>query len=134
MPSRIEIHDSVCDRLVKPRDGIVIDLKPAIVHRSAGQPGVDFGQVFASDVQLRFHHAFTANHEIKTPIDLADGEVMIGEIRLKNLVPLPFSTSKELTANLIDVMGNELKINAIGLTIIEIGNERFLEHFPGTKN
>lgn len=121
MNEAIELHDSVLDS-VAMRDGIVVvALRPAYIHRSLGEPGVDDGSGFIQDVNIEFGMAQVEGTLGPLPSDIYEGDLEFAGVLYPYMIRLPSGSAKEarLTLHLspdyrmISISGELLKVELV---------------------
>ncbi|MCB9925558.1 MAG: hypothetical protein H6822_25635 [Planctomycetaceae bacterium] len=132
MPSIIELHDSIVHACIAHGEDIVVHLSPAYLHRTTGHPGVDAGDVFTLDLDLKFSDAVIDEPFVDLPVQLADGRLSVGATCFDNAVPFPFNHSGFVTAEFVDCYGRVARITSRSLILRPASKEIFLESFPGT--
>lgn len=85
----IELHDSVLASVRQVEGSVHLILRPAIVHMSIGEPGVDAGSVFVQDFTLEFGNAPIEGDIGTLPSDILDGEFQDGTQTFPNMIGLP---------------------------------------------
>lgn len=75
------------------RDGIlVVALRPAYVHRSLGEPGVDDGSGFIQDVIIEIGMAQIEGTPGTLPSVIFEGDFELGGVPSPNMIRLPCGT------------------------------------------
>ena len=133
MNEAIELHDSVIAELADQQGEITLLLSPAIIHISAGRPGVDSGEVWLQAVTVVFHHpAFDVTSiTLDLPSGISDGVLVTGSARYDNVLPVPLRTAGSATLHLT-VSGSEVRQVALAageIAVIPSGPRRYLERF-----
>jgi hypothetical protein len=125
----LELHDSELASL-RPRAGaVVVALRPAYIHSSAGVAGVDSGEVHLQDVDIILPGAELPDPLPQEPVTISDGTARIGDRDFESCLPVPFSTVGTATLSLVLVSGQRLSIKGAGLELVRIGEPKFLERF-----
>lgn len=93
MHRAIELHDSVLAS-VGSRDGVVVViLRPAYVHSSEGEPGVNDGWVGVQTVILEFDDGRVDGTIEGLPADISDGDFEADGVLSPNMIKLPCDTA-----------------------------------------
>lgn len=101
MPNRIiEIHDSVLEKILSIRSAVELHFSCVYIHQSEGRPGVDPGTGWIQRAILRIGDAKVHGAFTEFPVDLADGQIHLGEHRQDNFIPIPLSFRGALTLQL----------------------------------
>ena len=123
----IELHDSSIESISKVEDQLFLFIK-AYIHQSDGIPGIDKGTGWTQAVVISFYDASFSSKNKEYPIDISDGELLVGQKRLSNLIPIPFiGESIELKLELIN--GEEIVLSSQKAEIILLGNPKYIEEF-----
>jgi hypothetical protein len=131
----IEFHDSELGQIREEGDACVIELSPAIIHRSEGRVGFDSGTIFLQKFEIVIGKAVIKKRPTEFPVLIMDGVLKVGGLVLSNIVPIKM---KEEQTVLIKLVTNDLDAGLVvegsSIQIYPCGEERFLENFPGNLN
>ncbi len=89
MNTTIEIHDSNVAEIVIREGTIVVNFRPAYLHKSEGRPGFDSG----SGRPVDFKDATSSGKIPILPLDVMDGSLVVGGELHDNLIPVPLMVS-----------------------------------------
>src|SRR5882762_6210794 len=90
MPNRaIEIHDSVLAAVSFSQGEAQLDFLSVYIHQSEGVPLRDAGSGWVQKAMLRIHDAKMQGAFSEFPVDLSDGQTLMGQIVLDNEIPVP---------------------------------------------
>jgi hypothetical protein len=129
--SAIEIYDSTLVSLADNSGHVVIELKPAYIHRSTGTPGVDPGGGWAQDAILRVENGTIDGSVPEMPGDLWEGSLQVGNQRIENIIPLPLDYQGAVTLVLVAQDESRVVIRGSAISAILVGEPKFIEEFPG---
>jgi hypothetical protein len=85
----IELHDSVLAEISRSGNAVEIALRPAYVHQSTGQPGVDDGIGSIQNVVISLEEGSVTGDLGGLPSDIFDGEFVVGHQVFPNVIALP---------------------------------------------
>jgi hypothetical protein len=85
----IELHDSVVAEISRLESTVEIALRPAYVHQSAGEPGVDDGIGLVQNVVISLEEGSVTGDVGELPSDIFDGEFEISQQAFPNMIALP---------------------------------------------
>ncbi len=127
----VELHDSCIRAITVDGADVTVRFGPAYVHISAGKPGVDLGSGWVQDLDLSFTDATLTSEIGDFPRDLDDGEVSLGGVTHKNLVPLPLDFHGDVSFVAYSIRGERLSIHGTAAKIVLHGEPTYVEQFPG---
>jgi hypothetical protein len=127
----IEIYDSTLASVTDNGDHVVIDLKPAYIHRSTGTPGVDPGGGWAQDVILRLENGTIDGGVPEMPCDLWEGSLQVGNQTIENMIPLPLDYRGAVKLILVAQDESRFVVQGSGISATVMGEPKFIEEFPG---
>ena len=133
MNSALEFHDSVLFEIRREEGAAVFVLRPAYVHKSTGEPGVDEGTGWSLDLEVFLWDAALSfeGGEPNLPARISDGRLDVGDRAGDNAVPLP-PASRESASMVLDLeTGQRISVYAKGIESRELGEATFIERFPG---
>src|SRR5712672_3566356 len=132
--SAIELHDSILASVESVGGRTKILLQSAYIHKSEGVPGVDPGTGWVQDVILSVESGSVEGQAVELPYDVSDGELLLNERKLENVVPLPLDHSGKIELMLHLTSNERLVIRGDRITSELAGTPRYVEDFPGTKS
>jgi hypothetical protein len=127
----MEIYDSTLVSVADDGGHVVIDFKPAYIHRSTGTPGVDPGGGWAQDVVLRVENGTIDGGVPEMPCDLWEGSLQVGNQKIENIIPLPLDYQGAVTLILVAQDESRVVIRGSAISAILVGEPKFIEEFPG---
>jgi hypothetical protein len=127
----IEIYDSTLGSVAEDGRHVVIELKPAYIHRSTGTPGVDPGGGWAQDAILRVENGTIDGSVPEVPCDLWEGSLQVGNQRIENIIPLPLDYQGAVTLLLVAQDESRVVIRGSAIFATLVGEPKFIEEFPG---
>ncbi len=128
----LELHDSTLSSIAVTTDLAVLTLRPAIIHRCAGRPGIDAGTCWTQDAGLTIVHPSHSPLPENLPSDISDGDVRAcGEI-YRNGFPAPTVLTGAIELRLVLVTAEPFTVRGETLTVKLIGARKFLDNFPGS--
>lgn len=128
----LELHDSHIAAWTHRGGEIVIRLSPAIMHRSAGIPGVNAGDVFTLDVDITLRQAAIVKPFASDSVELASGCLACGDRTFENCIAFPLHVDAKSRLTLIDIYGDSACFEAEGVSLAAVSGEVYLESFPGS--
>ena len=132
MPNQcIEIHDCVLDRILTSNGVTELYFASVYVHQSQGKPGVDPGIGWFQEAISRIFDVQAPPALSKLPIDLANGQTVLGERISDNEIPLPlnYRGKFELRLNPAQNPGEILLFVGSGAEIALLGEPGEAENF-----
>ena len=128
----LELHDSVLSGLKQDGGTAVLQLRPAYVHRSAGRPGIDPGEVYTQDFDIVIEGAQLTEDGPAVPFVVWDGAVAFGDRELVNLVPGDLHGTKPVFLRLVPAAGHrDLQIGGCSIDIHPVGQAQYMDEFHG---
>jgi len=85
----IEIHDSVLEKISLSQGKAELHFSSVYIHRSEGRPGIDAGSGWVQRAILRIDGAELRGTFPEFPVDLANGQIKLGEHCTENEIPIP---------------------------------------------
>jgi len=127
----IEIHDCVLDRILTSNGVTELYFASVDVHQSQGKPGVDPGIGWFQEAILRIFDVQAPPALPKLPIDLPNGQTVLGERISDNEIPLPldYRGKFELRLNPAQNPGEILLFVGSGAEITLLGEPEEAENF-----
>jgi hypothetical protein len=130
MHRAIEFHDSKLATITVSGLSCVLKLRPAYVHESDGEAGVDPGKGYIQDIDITFDGASAAGLPNALPVDLSFGELSVAGIPTDKL---PIEVRGEVVLRLLTVANQEVIVESSRAHSTYVGNAKFVEKFPGAE-
>lgn len=127
--SAIELHDSVLGSIKSIEGSLLIELLPAYIHRSFGEPGVDAGQGFTQDFVLEVENGRCESIPGELPADIIDGDLQVESSNFRNTIKLPCEVVGALRLTIILADNRIISISGNALTATEAGVAVYVEEF-----
>ena len=128
MNEALEFHDSLVGSVEYENASLLVAFSSAYIHRSTGHPGIDNGAGYVQTAQLLFGEARATGKLSSCKGRLSDGSVHIQGSAL-SLIPVPYSASGSIKAELVFENGEVLAIVAKSLQCSSFGEPRFVERY-----
>ena len=125
----IEFHDSTVAGITPSENSIIVQFRPAYVHRSDGRPGFDAGSGFLQNLDLVLSEAVLKSTFTELPCDLGDGSLSVGNEVFDNLVPHPFDLRGKVRFSAINEHAERLDIQGTQAIVLPVGEARYLERY-----
>ena len=113
MNSAIELHDSKVDEVAFVGQDLLIEFRPAYVHRSKNRPAVDSGWGYLIPVEFIFLEA-TFSETGNCQGEVSGGAVTSENEVFQNVVPVPLRIDGSVTAYVEFKSGGMLSVKARG--------------------
>jgi hypothetical protein len=131
MKRALEFHDSVIGSVAVEGNGLTIELSPAYIHESDGNPGISPGKGYSQIVRLRFTGLRFPEAILPAPSGtIWDASIKVGAANYDNMLPMPFTCAGEVVANFVLAEGH-LVVFARTIDASSVGEARYVEEFPG---
>ena len=130
MNRALELHDSNVAQVRGEGDRLSVQFSEGYVHASDGTPGVSAGDGYLQPATLVFAGASWSNDSPALNGKLSDGTIEI-DGRTVPLIPIPFDASGKVTAELVFVSGERLRISAQSVSCSAHGEPRWVEAYAG---
>ena len=127
--SAIELHDSTLASVDGENGRIEVSLKPAYLHKSAGVPGVDPGTGWVQDIVLVIEGGGIEGQAPEMPCDLSDGDLIVDERTLANVLTLPLDQSGKIILKLQVMWDGLIVIHGTRIVATLAGEPRYIEDF-----
>jgi hypothetical protein len=125
----IEIHDSKLDAISIRGGEAVLYFSEVYIHESTGRPGIDGGTGWVQEALLRIGEAAVNRSFSEFPADLLDGQIMLGELVLRNEIPIPLSHKGPVELRL-ESWNDEVVLIRGGSAQLELAGEaKYIEEF-----
>ena len=108
---------------------IKVSLKPADLHKSAGVPGVDPGTGWVQDIVLVIEGGGIEGQAPEMPCDLSDGDLIVDERTLANVLTLPLDQSGKIMLKLQVMWDGLIGIHGTRIVATLAGEPRYIEDF-----
>jgi hypothetical protein len=126
----IELHDSDLVRL-EGRDGKLVVVLAAYVHRSSGEPGRDPGTGWSETAHVHVGQGIVLEHSGTLPMRLDDGSVETAFENLQNAIPVDRCYPGPVRLTLYGFQGRKIVIAGDSLEARLKGDSVYVEPFPG---
>jgi hypothetical protein len=126
----IEIHDSTLERALLLPGKAELHFSSVYIHESEGRPGIDAGTGWVQRAVLRIDGADVKGKFSEFPVDLTDGRIRLGDVRLDNEIPIPLNFKGDFELSLTSMRLKEvvtLRGSAAELQLI--GDPQYVEEF-----
>jgi len=130
MQTSIEFHDSDLAACHIHDNMIVIELRPAYIHKWELINGKWIGSGCVQDAQIRIDNARAPNKMPVVPVNISDCTITIGGITFYNLIPTPFNMKGPSRLILQLVSGDTFEVSGGALSIALQGESKFVEKLP----
>jgi len=125
----IEFHDSVLKQIDREGDEVRLLFRPAYVHRSSGEPGVDPGTGWSVDVDLILFDAMSLSVIPSLPGNVWEGTLRLNESVFRNIVAIPFEASGSIALRIELMSGDVVEATGTRARLGVIGGYTFVESF-----
>ncbi|MBX3736306.1 MAG: hypothetical protein KF715_06455 [Candidatus Didemnitutus sp.] len=130
----LELHDSVLAEMKHHDNECVLVLRPAYIHASSGQVGVDAGEGYWQDLEISLKGVRRVHHTFPLPMRIHDGSLSVASLIHSNLVPVDLRENEVVQLRISPAApGGILEIDADGIEVIPIGPASETEIFPGKR-
>lgn len=128
----MEFHDSVVGNVVIADHTVRVELSPAYIHRSDGEPASDAGTGWSANVELTIHEGILKSLPAEFPSDVWEGSLSVGGREFENIVPLPFEGEGHVLLLITLNSGQSIRITGERVALRVVGAYEFVEEFgPG---
>ena len=127
--SIIELHDSTVAEFATLDGAVIVHFLPAYLHKSEGRPGVDSGTGWVQEARLIFADASASGISPELPCDAIDGELVVGEERHDNEIPVPLEVTAPAQLRLIFDSIHTVTVKGRGVRLELLGEPRYVEDF-----
>jgi hypothetical protein len=125
----IELHDSTIVKFATRKGALIVHFLPAYLHKSEGRPGFDVGTGWVQEARLIMASASASGRPPQLPCDLIDGELVVGEKRCENQIPVPLDSTAPAQLRLIFDSANQITIKSQGVRLELLGEPSHVEEF-----
>jgi hypothetical protein len=130
MNSTIEIHDSRVAEINECDGTVIVHFQPAYLHKSEGRPAFDSGTGWVQEARLIFSEASITGDFPEWPCDIMDGEIIVGDDRHDNLIPVPLEVAKRTELRLICDSVHTVRVVGRTVRLELVGEPRYVEEVP----
>ena len=102
---------------------------PAYLHKSEGRPGIDSGTGWIQEARLIFADASVSGVSPQLPCDVKDGELLLGEERHDNEIPVPLNVTASAQLRLVLDSIHTVTVKGHGVRLELLGEPRYVEEF-----
>jgi len=125
----IEIHDSRITEIASRNGTVIVHFRPAYLHKSEGNPGIDAGTGWVQEARLIFADAAAIGDYPEWPCDVVDGALIVDGASHRNMIPVPFETSLLAELHLVCDDVHTVTVTGRGARLELIGEPRYVEEF-----
>lgn len=130
MNTAIELHDSEIVSVELAGTRLVVKFDPAYVHKSEGVPGVSNGEGWVQNAEAVIEGAvIVSGDEISG--EVWDGHLLCDNLRLDNVVGVPFSFEGRVVFVVEFMSGKKLEITGSSIQIRTTSHGKYVEAFKG---
>jgi hypothetical protein len=129
MNTAIEIHDSRVAEITNQEGTVILDFRPAYLHKSEGRAGFDSGTGWVQNARLIFAEATVSGDFPEWPCDIMDGEFILDGARHRNLIPVPFEVATLVELRLICDSVHMITVSGRNARLELIGEPQYAEDF-----
>jgi len=126
----VELHDSTVVGIEEVGSQIILFLT-MYIHKTEGRPGWDAGSGFIQAAAIVFSDGELAGEIPELPADISDGSLTVDAEVLRNMIPIPFSFSGQVSLALNVVGPASLAIGGSRAELTLIGDAAYVEKFVG---
>jgi hypothetical protein len=108
---------------------VSVQLRPAYIHASDGEPGIDPGTGSLQDADLIIAGAALPLGCSGTPTRIVEGSVLCGGADFGNCLALPLRLEQRVRLSLVLADGSSFTIEGDGIAVETHGQPTFLENF-----
>ena len=126
----IELHDSVVAEISRSQNNVEIALRPAYIHQSTGQPGMDDGIGLVQNLVISVAEGSITGDVGDLPADILDGDFEVGPQQSPNMIALPCDLAGSVVLTLFLSPDNrKLVVSGERITILLQGQASYVEEF-----
>jgi hypothetical protein len=129
----IEIHDSILAGISFLKADAQLHFSSVYIHQNDGVRGLDVSTGWVQEAILRIRDAHVDGAFLQFPVDLSNGQTHIGDIILRNEIPIPLHHEGAFTLRL-KAMWQETGVvtfTGSGAELELLGEPRYVEEGPG---
>lgn len=130
LQTSIEFHDSDLSACNLQGAMLVIELRPAYVHKWEMKNGMWIGTGCVQDAELKIDNAIVPKKMPALPIEITNGTISVGNTVFDNLVQVPFDKHGPTRLLFQLVNGDTLDVSGRGISINLKGEATFVEKLP----
>lgn len=129
MKRAVEFHDSRVGSIKRLGNLIEVELVPAYVHQTDGEPGRERVTGWKQPVRLILQNASVKGKQPVLPCLLSDGLVRSADGKMKYLLPLPYDEAGNIEIRFQFDSGEEIVLTAMHIELQASGEPEFIEEF-----
>jgi len=126
----IELHDSNLSDCKFYEGMLVIELRPAYIHKWEMLNGKWIGTGWVQDAKMRIDNASVSGKMPTVPVEISDGMISSGGSIFTNLISVPFNMNGPCRLKLQLVSGDVLEVSGRAINIEMQGEATFVENLP----
>ncbi len=126
----IEFHDSVLSAINFHDNVLIVELRPAYIHKWELINGNWIGTGCVQNATITIAKTPAPTKNIPVPVQISGGMISIGDIIFDNLVPVPFDKNGPIVMKLQVVSGDAVEFSGGAITIELHGESKFVEKLP----
>ena len=130
MQISIELHDSDLSAYALHDSVLVIELRPAYIHKWEMTNDKWIGTGCLQDAKITIDTPIVPTKMPAVPAGISDGIITIGSTVFDNLVPVPFNMAGPSFLKLQLVNGDTFEVSGGALRIELQGESKFVEKLP----
>lgn len=130
---RVELHDSTLGKIEFEGSELKLQLTPAYIHKSTGEPRVAPGTGWIQDVVLVFRDGELEGETPQLPCKLNGGSFSAGMNLWSNGIPLPLEYTGNVKLELEVMWGGHLTVTGKQIKATSIGEPQYVEEFDGSQ-
>ncbi len=112
MNRALDLSRSELAAVVASKESVIVKLRPAHVHESAGRCGVDPGRALSQDIDVTFGGARLVNGPAEMPARIGEGTLFVSGSAVAGPLPLPVRFKGQLLLRIVTGRGEELTVEA----------------------
>jgi hypothetical protein len=125
----IELHDSVLADIAAIDGLVTLWFRPAYIHSSECEPGLDKGFGSTQDAAFAIAAASSVAATVRTPAIISEGSLRVGNHLYKNLIPIRSNFETPVVLCLVLATGETILIAGERIIINLEGTAKFVEEF-----
>jgi hypothetical protein len=121
MHTALELHDSTVVEVTRRGGTVVVEFRPASLHKSEGRPGVDAGTCWVQDARLIFTEASITGVLADLPCNVMDGDLAVDAGVQENVISVPVDSAGPCTLRLalddvhvVTIVGRSVRLELVG--------------------
>jgi hypothetical protein len=129
MNAAIELHDSELASVNVFGKDVRIALRPAYIHKSLREPGVDTGTGWVQDIDLVIENGLVEGELSKLPVELGTGQLCFDGHSISNVLPLPLDRIGAVEVTLEPMWGGMVQVRGSRIRVELVGEAKYVEEF-----